>query len=148
MKRVVPITLVAVAALLLAPLASAGVTSLRGGHAMDAAPEKPGTAKVVETEGGVTRTFDDQPPLIPHKIDKEVINLKTNTCLKCHSEKNYKKEKAPKIGDSHYVDAGGNKEAGGKMNMRRWMCNQCHATQGDGKPLVANSFQGLPLTKK
>ena len=30
------------------------------------------------------------------------LNFKTNKCLECHDKPFFKKEEAPKIGDSHY----------------------------------------------
>jgi cytochrome c-type protein NapB len=101
--------------------------------------------KQVTVEGGFTRSWKEAPPQIPHTIDKDQITLKDNSCMRCHDEANYKKEKAPRIGDSHYVDAEGKKLA--NMNMRRWFCTQCHVPQLDIKPVVDNAFAGQPFKR-
>ena len=78
--------------------------------------------------------------MIPHAIEKYEISLRINGCLKCHSEETYQTEKAPKLGDSHYLDRDGKRLE--KLSMRRYFCTQCHAVQFDGVPLVDNAFQG------
>ena len=143
MKKVIPILLVALAAMFFSVSAFSsdpGLASLRGDYDLKAMSKKPEKMKVQVVEGGIERSYKIQPPMIPHKIEKEKITIKTNTCLKCHSEKNYKKEKAPKIGDSHYLDRDGNETK--TVASRRWFCNQCHAVQLSGEPLVQNDFEG------
>ncbi|PLX44270.1 MAG: nitrate reductase [Hyphomicrobiales bacterium] len=119
---------------------AAGVASLRGDLANDQASQMFDKKRVVTKEGGFKRSWELQPPSIPHKADKERINLSENTCLRCHSEEAYKKEKAPKIGDSHFLDAMGKKQT--KVSARRYFCVQCHTTQVNAKPLVENVFAG------
>ncbi len=128
----------AFAALTFTAAANADVTSLRGANKLEA-PAKMFDKKRVETvTGGIKRSWKLQPPSIPHKIGKESINLETNTCLRCHGAEFYKKEKAPEIGLSHFVDAAGKKQE--TLNMRRYFCTQCHTTQVGAKPLVPNTF--------
>ncbi len=86
----------------------------------------------------IVRTFEQQPPLIPHKVEGMRIDFKLNKCLGCHDRPNYQKEEAPKIGDSHYKDRDG-KELN-HISMGRYNCNQCHVPQVDAPPLVANTF--------
>jgi len=133
-------------ALLLGPggIASAEMRSLRE-TAIDAKDQSIEQAKQATVEGGFTRSWKEAPPQIPHTIDKDQITLKDNSCMRCHDEANYKKEKAPRIGDSHFVDAEGKKLA--TMNMRRWFCTQCHVPQLDIKPLVDNNFAGKPFKR-
>lgn len=120
---------------------SAQVLSLRGDRPLDAADNMaPDRHKQETASGGFERSWKLQPPTIPHNIDNDRITLKENTCLNCHSEANFKKEKAPKIGDSHFIDREGNKLA--DMNQRRHFCNQCHVPQLDASPLVENTFAG------
>ncbi len=116
--------------------------SLRGDQSIDEASKAPAQAGIIVKEGGIERSYAIQPPSIPHKIDKEQINLKVNTCMKCHSEETFEKEKAPQAGKdgSHYLDRNGKKTA--KIAARRYFCDQCHATQEDKAPLVENTFQG------
>lgn len=86
----------------------------------------------------IARSFEEQPPLIPHKAEGMKINFKTNQCLECHDRPFYKEEKAPKIGDSHYKDRDGKEIT--KVSMARYNCNQCHVPQVNAPPLVANTF--------
>ncbi len=140
MKRIV---ITACAALLVAPLvATAGVKGLRDND-LTAGADESQNVKVVEEKGGFARSYDNQPPLIPHEIDKDEINLKVNTCLsQCHEEG---KKKAPKPLESHYMTRDGQKLD--HVAPRRWNCTQCHSTMTDAKPLVDNVFEGH-ITKK
>lgn len=119
---------------------NAEVRSLRGdaGIADDTRQFTP--KKLVEQKGGFQRSYKQQPPMIPHSTEKDEITLKANTCMRCHSEKNYKKEKAPKVGDSHFVSRAG--KTLDTVSARRYFCNQCHAPQSDAPELVENSFVG------
>jgi len=117
------------------------VASLRGAYDLQAESLKPTKKKLVSQEGGFERSYKQQPPMIPHKIDKYRITLKNNGCMKCHDEKHYKKEKAPLVGESHFISRDGKKLD--HISSRRYFCNQCHAPQVDAKPLVKNEFEGL-----
>lgn len=141
MKKVVLTVVMGLVGFLAIPFAAnADVTSLRGELAI-AEDAKPVTAKKQKQQkGGFERSYKQQPPMIPHSIEKDEITLKTNTCLRCHSEENYEKEKAPKIGDSHYIAYDGTKLD--KMSSRRYFCSQCHAPQNEARELVENTFSG------
>lgn len=119
---------------------AAGVNSLRGDLSGDKNSQMFDKKRVVTKEGGFKRSWKLQPPSIPHKISKERINLQENTCMRCHSEEAYKKEKAPKVGDTHFLDEAGKKME--KLSGRRYFCVQCHTTQVDAAPLVENVFAG------
>ncbi len=142
MKKSIVTMLVAVVTLVFAGAAASDTMSLRGGQPIEDDSKAPAKAKMVIKEGGLERSFKTAPPSVPHKIDKEQINLKVNTCMKCHSAETYKKEKAPQAGKdgSHYLDRNGKKTA--KVASRRYFCDQCHAPQVDKAPLVENTFQG------
>lgn len=140
MKKTI-LTMMVVAATLLvgAQGMAAGVKSLRGDAELSApSNEAPREGKLLTQEGGFERSFEQQPPLIPHKMDKSEINLKVNGCMKCHSKENFEKEKAPEIGESHYMDAEGKKLD--TISMRRYFCTQCHVPQVSADPLVENTF--------
>ena len=144
MKKIIHITLAAFALLLVTSgtvTAKESIASLRGVEDLEGKSLKVTKKKVVSQEGGFERSYKQQPPMIPHKIDKYKINLKNNGCLKCHSKKNYKKEKAPMLGESHFLTRDGKKLE--KVSSRRYFCNQCHAPQVDANPLVKNDFQGV-----
>lgn len=112
----------------------------RGELPLDGASAPPERRQVEVVQGGIPRSYKEQPPMIPHAIDKYEISLRLNGCLKCHSEETYQAEKAPKLGDSHYLDRDGKRLD--KVSMRRYFCTQCHAVQLEGAPLVDNAFQG------
>jgi len=120
--------------------AVAEIQSLRGSLSLDSDSQSFEKRKQIKQKDGFERSYKIQPPMIPHATDKDKITLKGNTCMRCHSEKNYKKEKAPRIGDSHYIDRDGNKL--NKLSSRRYFCNQCHATQVNAEQLVENNFVG------
>lgn len=89
----------------------------------------------------VARTFEGQPPLIPHAVANfDEITLEENQCLSCHGADTYKKKNAPKVGDSHFVDRDGKKLS--EASAARHNCVQCHVPQVDAPPLVENSFKG------
>jgi len=120
--------------------AVAEIQSLRGALSLDSDSQSFEKRKQIKQKNGFERSYKIQPPMIPHATDKDKITLKGNTCMKCHSEKNHQKEKAPRISDSHYFDRDGNKLD--NLSSRRYFCNQCHATQVNAEQLVDNSFVG------
>lgn len=138
-KKIVSLLLLAMTALTLSSAVIA-VESLRGSSALDSKANPVEGHKVNTQQGGYERSFKLQPPMIPHTIDKYKISLKNNGCMKCHSEKAYKKEKAPKVGDSHYVNRDGKTLE--TVSSRRYFCNQCHAPQVKSEPLVENTHEG------
>jgi cytochrome c-type protein NapB len=130
--------LIGIAALLTTSVVlSADVASLRG-HAVtdesDPAVNKPTIAQ----PGGFQVAWEEQPPMIPHPIDKYSIDLRQNGCLKCHSPSTFEANKAPKVADSHFFDRDGNPTE--KVAPRRYFCTQCHAPQASAMPLVENVF--------
>ncbi|MES9852389.1 MAG: nitrate reductase cytochrome c-type subunit [Candidatus Thiodiazotropha sp. LLP2] len=139
MKKIAFPTIAAIATMFLSTTLFAEVQSLRGDE-LNTMAKKPVNMKIVNIKGGIERSYKLQPPMVPHEVDKYVINLKNNGCMKCHSESTYEKEKAPKIGDSHYQDRDG--KVMKTVSSRRYFCNQCHAPQVGADPLVQNNFQG------
>ena len=123
-----------------------GVQTLRGADvaATDQAPEeKPYIGKRPGEQEIIARTYEQQPPLIPHKIEGYRIDFEGNRCLECHDRPFYKKEEAPKIGDGHYRDRAGKKLK--QISMDHYECIQCHVPQADATPLVDNTFQSVPF---
>ena len=140
MKKRIMAVFTTLAVLAFTGTAVAGVTSLRGDQELDALSKEATKKKQMVVEGGIERSYKLQPPVIPHKIDKDEINLKVNTCMKCHSEKTYEQKKAPRIGDSHFVARDG--KVLDTLSTRRYFCDQCHAPQLNAAPLVDNTFEG------
>jgi len=139
-KRAISLLLLAMTAVMFS-LPAMSLESLRGDHALDADANKAGKHKVNSEEGGYERSFELQPPLIPHTVDKYKITLKNNGCMKCHSEKAYKKENTKRVGDSHYLDRDGNTLK--TLSSRRYFCTQCHVPQVKSDPLVENTYEGI-----
>lgn len=118
---------------------AADLQSLRGSD-VATVDKTPDMNKQMVDQESFPRSFKQQPPLIPHKIEKYNVTLKDNGCMKCHSKESYKKEAAPKVGDTHFVDP-----ASGKilesLSGKRYFCTQCHVPQMDAKQLVENTFK-------
>jgi cytochrome c-type protein NapB len=139
MKKIATLSISTMAVLLFSSAVLCEVQSLRGDD-ITAMAKKTERMKVMEVKGGIERSYKQQPPMVPHEVDKYEINLKVNGCLDCHSEKTYEEKKAPKIGDSHYQNRDG--KVLETLSSRRYFCNQCHAPQLSTDPLVQNNFQG------
>lgn len=146
MKRNVTMGMALTAALLFGCTQQfAGVKSMRGDDvaATDKAQqEKAYVGGRPGTQSKIARTFSTQPPVIPHDIEKfGDVNLEENSCMDCHSAATYEKKKAPKIGDSHFIDPRTGKKLA-DSSMARYNCTQCHVPQVDAPPLVENTFVG------
>lgn len=113
------------------------VQSLRG----DSPAEADSAPPLFSTVDGprIQRNYRQQPPLIPHRIEKYQIDKRVNMCLHCHDWPNNTKENAPMVSISHFIDRNGNKLD--KVSSQRWFCVQCHVPQTDAKPLVENTFK-------
>lgn len=139
MKKVILTTVAGAVLMIQAPLAMSGdVASLRGDNNLDVDAQMFEAKKPLQVQGGFKRSWDLQPPQIPHDISKDRVSLQENTCIRCHSKENHEKEKAPEIGKSHYLDRDGKELT--KLSSRRYFCSQCHAPQADTPALVENTF--------
>lgn len=135
------------AALLLVAASDAGtpataqekqIQSLRGAVGLDETNPAPDLHKQ-QTGDRFQRAYRQQPPLIPHPIDKYQINLKVNQCLRCHDWPYNAQENAPKVSETHYIDRNG--VALDRVASTRWFCTQCHVPQASASALVPNSFK-------
>lgn len=146
MKKTVTILLATLLTAIVGCASYEPISSMRGIDvaAGDSAPDvksyvgkRPGTAGNQK----IARTYAEQPPVIPHALDNfDDINLEENQCMSCHSPAKYQEKKAPKVGDSHFLDREGRKLA--DVSMLRHNCTQCHVPQVDAPPLVENRFIG------
>ncbi|RLA07287.1 MAG: nitrate reductase cytochrome c-type subunit; periplasmic nitrate reductase electron transfer subunit [Gammaproteobacteria bacterium] len=127
-------------------IAQAEIQSLRGTNALDKTNTKTDLKKVQPDRDTIPRAYVQQPPMVPHSVDKYSINLKNNKCMDCHSWDKYKEEKATKISRTHFTDRDGNDS--GSVDGSRYFCNQCHAPQVDAKPLVENTFTPMSNIQK
>lgn len=121
------------------------IRSLRGALAIERINKPPALTRQRLYDGRLPRSFKGQPPLIPHKIFKYEVDLKVNQCLRCHDRPYYETEEAPKISDTHYRDREGRELE--EISRSRWFCTQCHVTQADTEPPVANTFT-TPLVEE
>ncbi len=124
-----------------------GIATLRGADA--ATPDQAGETKAYAGKrpgsgAPIERTFNEQPPLVPHAIENfDEITVGDNQCLECHGPANFAKKNAPKVGNSHLLAAGS-----ADVRLDRYQCNSCHVPQVDAKPLVANTFVGTPVAPR
>ena len=124
-----------VAAATVALAQSTGVTSLRGTEV--------NTPSVLENtyqpiERRLTRSYRQQPPLIPHSVAQYQIDLRTNQCLSCHDWTKAGERSAPTLSMTHYLDREGNELD--HIAGTRYFCNQCHVPQADAPALIENAF--------
>ena len=123
----------------LAGQAIAEVHSLRGAQ-VPATIQAPELLRFIRDKENVERTFEEQPPVVPHENEKYTINLQENKCLECHVKQEGKDEaKSVEMSESHFIDRNGNKLD--KPSGARYFCTQCHVPQMDLQPLVGTSFQ-------
>ncbi|MCP4472432.1 MAG: nitrate reductase cytochrome c-type subunit [Gammaproteobacteria bacterium] len=118
---------------------AAELSSLRGTVDIDQDSKSPEMKHYPKDGEPIVRDYVQQPPLVPHSINRYKINLKSNKCLGCHSWKNYRKNDATKISQTHFEDRDANVLA--NVSARRYFCTQCHVPQANAKPLVENEFK-------
>lgn len=108
--------------------------------------EKPYTYKGTAPGAGnkrIPRTYDNQPPMIPHDISElPIITQEENTCTSCHMP-----DVAPSVGavpipKSHLTNLRKMEDLKGQLYQGRWNCTQCHAPQAELDPAVMNKFKG------
>ena len=121
---------------------SENVTSLRGSSDIDQDSNTPESKQYPKDGVPIAREYVQQPPLVPHKVDRYRINLKANKCLTCHSWNNYREAGATKISQTHFEDRDANVLA--NVSPLRYNCTQCHVPQVNAQPLVENVF--TPVT--
>ena len=112
--------------------------SLRGNVDVNEISEMIPNRRSMAVDGGIDVTFEDQPPMIPHGIDKTRITLNENSCLSCHSKAYSKKENAVEPPKSHYKTREGDKLK--QISTGRYFCTQCHVPQAYTETLVDNDF--------
>jgi nitrate reductase (cytochrome), electron transfer subunit len=124
----------------LASQAVADISSLRGVSEIPVTEPAPELQKFINDKENIARTFEEQPPLVPHDNEKYTITLKENKCLDCHVKQPGKEQaKSVEMSESHFLDRDGNKLD--KPSSRRYFCNQCHVPQIDAEPLVGSTFK-------
>jgi len=122
----------------------AEVQSLRG-SVVETDSMSPEVKPYFKDRPPVARDYLQQPPLIPHKTDGYIINVKHNKCLGCHSWSNYKMHRATKISQTHFENRDG--AVLSNVSARRYFCTQCHVPQVDAQPLVENTFAPVDVMR-
>lgn len=137
--KVLTLFLAALTLIVLVGTASAEVKSLRGEVAIEAGSAPADVKNYIKNDKPMARDYLQQPPLIPHKIDGYLINIKHNKCLSCHSWRNYRDHGATKISQTHFESRDG--AVLSTVSARRYFCIQCHVPQADARPLIENTFK-------
>jgi len=151
MKKSLKVSLLAILTLTVAACATTAVQlgTLReqSVSSADNAPiEKTYVGKRPGQQALIARTFEKQPPLVPHTVEGYFILPGDNTCLDCHISDEFKGKKMPMLGASHFLKPS-KPGADPVVDMQRWQCDSCHVAQVDAKPLVDNDFQGLSVKR-
>jgi len=148
MKHTVTILLASLLAAVFGCASYAPLKSMRGTDVSDQ-DKAPAQKPYSERSPGagspelIARTFVQQPPLIPHGVEKYMpITLQENACLDCHVSDEFKGKKMPMMGDSHFSKTRKEKDGSRAVEMVRWQCDSCHVAQSDAPPLVENTFVG------
>ena len=113
------------------------LATLRNGP-IDVEADPPKMGRVENRDFRRKRAYPMQPPTIPHKIDNYQVDLNVNKCMSGPSRKRTEESQAPMVSVTHYMDREGNFLA--DVSPRRYFCEQCHVTQVETNPLLANEF--------
>src|SRR6476646_2589519 len=113
-------------------------SGLRGGTPLDTEGQAARMTPMRNTTEKEIRNYPEQPPLIPHSIESYQVDLNGNKCLSCHARSRTGESRAPMISITHFMDRDGQFLA--TISPRRFFCTECHVSQSDIKPPVANNF--------
>lgn len=119
-------------------VASEKVVSLRGAD-ITASEAESEAFRREKDRTPIPRDFVQQPPLIPHTVQGYNITINFNKCMDCHAWTRYKETGATKVSLTHFKTRDGQELS--NISPRRYFCLQCHVSQTDAKPLVANNFR-------
>lgn len=122
------------------------VESLRGATEIDEISAEPERTRWNNEKEPFARDYVQQPPLVPHTIDKHKINLNENKCLTCHSWEDYLDAGATKISQTHFANRDGIVLA--NVTGERYFCKQCHVAQKNAEPLVENVFEPVKTSRE
>lgn len=150
MKKTVSLTLASlVATALIGCAATLGPTSMRGTDVAVADKAPPIKEYNNKTPGVgepklIARTYLQQPPMVPHSIEKYVpLNAEENACMDCHVTEEIRGQKIPQMSVSHFSKTIKGKDGKNVVEMSRFQCDSCHVPQVDAPPLVESRFVGL-----
>jgi cytochrome c-type protein NapB len=114
---------------------------LRGATPLTEESKSPAMARVENTDIKRKRSYTDQPPTIPHKIDGYEITTNVNRCMMCHSRQRTEEFQAPMVSATHFMNRDHDYLA--QLSPRRYFCTQCHVPQTDAKVPIRNDFEDV-----
>lgn len=115
------------------------VDAMRGATPILSATKPPRLSNAVNDDNRMPRSYPQQPPVIPHRVDGYQIDRNFNKCMDCHARGKTEFSLAVPVSSTHYLNRDGKVLA--QVSTRRYFCLQCHVAQEAAKPLVGNSFQ-------
>jgi len=118
------------------------VDAARGPVAVNQPTDPPRLTNAVNDDVRRPRSYDMQPPTIPHRVDGYQIDKNFNKCLDCHARAKTEFSLAIPISPTHYLDRAG--KVLPQVSTRRYFCMQCHVAQEAVLPIVGNAFEGVP----
>ena len=135
--------LILVVCMLISPLSSyggdlygiRGTSPLTADHAMLPQP------KEALPDERQPRASYDSPPVIPHSILGDRLDLQGNDCLSCHGRTLTKDTPGAPMSITHFVDRNGKVSA--SLAPNRYFCTQCHLTQTQASPPIGNDYHVL-----
>ncbi len=92
----------------------------------------------MDTDIREVRNYPEQPPVIPHSIERYQVTGNFNECMDCHARHRTGMSQAPMVSITHYMDREGQFLA--QISPRRYFCTQCHVPQHPDEPMVENTF--------
>ncbi len=120
------------------------VDGLRGDTPITGTTHPPRLRNWLNNDQRVTRNWDKQPPIVPHRVDGYQIDKNFNKCLDCHSREKSPFSQAIPVSETHYIDREG--KVLDRISTRRYFCMQCHVAQEPVAPPVGNTFRGVHVT--
>lgn len=108
---------------------------------VDSESDPPRIANTEEFDVRPVRSYPEQPPLIPHRIDGYQVDLNANKCLSCHNRHRVDESGAPMVSVTHFMDR--DMQMLAEVSPRRYFCQQCHIPQTDARLKVDNTFQDV-----
>lgn len=114
---------------------------IRAGGTLSRSTAAPHIPAVVTPLKKPVRNYPEQPPTIPHEVERYQVDKNFNQCLTCHSRARSAATGAPMVSITHYLDRDYQPLAA--VSPRRYFCLQCHVPQHRVEPLIGNRFLAI-----
>jgi nitrate reductase (cytochrome), electron transfer subunit len=119
------------------------IDGLRGETPIPEETHPPRLSNWVNNDQRVTRNWDKQPPIVPHRVDGYQIDKNFNKCMDCHARERTPFSQAIPVSETHYIDRSG--KVLDRISTRRYFCMQCHVAQEAVSLPVGNTFRGVQV---